>query len=256
VRRWQWIFPAILIVTVVISLAKRRPPTVGEQLLASMDAHRLPTREALLLLDYSPDRNLLAAARVSPVQRGAGAAPGLGIEPTAVADQHWIRELDATLFWPRAKDIRAALPGAVGSLRDIVDAPALSAGAERLQKLSDEQLFLAWIHADRGVLSELNDATDAAQQAILLEPIQNHGPVLTFPVADDHVYLLPDENTADATWCTLAAFKNDGSLQWCAVLRLDGFPPPEHVRTMAVLLTEEALTPPTAAPATPQLLHY
>ncbi len=254
--RWTWIFPAILIAAVAVSVIRRAPETAGEQLLASMDAHHLPTREALLLLDYTPDRDVLAAARVAPVERGAGPAPGLGVEPTAVADQHWIRVLDATLFWPREKSVRAALPNAAGCLQDIVDTPTLSAASDHLQKLSDEQLFLAWIHADRGVLSELHDATDAAQQAILLESVQNRGPVLTFPVADNHVYLLPDENTADATWCILAAFKNDGSLRWCAVFRLDAFPPPAHVRTIAVLLAEEALAPPATAPATPQLLHY
>ena len=254
--RWAWIFPLILIAAVAVSLLRRAPATAGEQLLTAMETHHFPTREALLLLDYSPDRDLLAAARVAPVERGAGPAPGLGIEPTASADQHWIRVLDATLFWPRPKELRAALPEAISRMRDLLDAPALSAAVRQLQNLTDEQLFLAWIHADRGVLSELSDATDAAQQALLLESGQNRGPVLTFPVGDEHVYLLPDENTADATWCDLAVFKNDGSLEWCAVLRLDAFPPPQHVRTMAVLLAEAALTPPATAPATPQLMRY
>ncbi len=254
--RWAWIFPLILIAAVAVSLLRRPPATAGEQLLAAMETHHLPTREAILLLDYSPDPDLLTAARIAPVEHGAGPAPGLGVEPTAVADQHWIRILDATLFWPREKNIRTALPNALSQLHDLLDAPTLSTAAARLQNLADEQLFLAWIHADRGVIAETNAPTDAAQQAILLETAQSPGPVLTFPVADHNVYLLPDENTADATWCDLVVFKKDGSLEWCAVLRLDAFPPPQHVRTMAVLLAEESLAPPATAPAIPQLLHY
>ena len=254
--RWGWIIPVILLAAVGISLLRRAPETAGEKLLAAVNAHHLPTREALLLLDYSPDRDLLASERTYPVQQGAGPAPGLGVEPAATVDQHWLRIHDATLFWPREKNIRAALPNALAQLHDLIDAITLSTAADHLQKLTDEQLFLAWIHADRGVIAELNDPTAAAEQALLLAAAQSPGPILTFPIADHHVYLLPDEKLADAVWCDLVLFDPDGTLTWCAVLRIDGSPAPQHVRTMAVLLTEEALKPPATTPAIPHLTHF
>jgi hypothetical protein len=225
-------------------------------MLTAMNAHQITTREALLLLDYSPDRDLLNTERTFPVEQGTGPAPGLGFEPASTADQHWLRIHDATLFWPRWKGIRASLPGGLAQLRDVIDPAVLSAAAARLQQLSDEQLFLAWIHADRGVIAELNDPTVAAEQALLLATAQGVGPILTFPIADHHVYLLPDHKSA-AAWCDPIVFDTEGRLTWCGTFRIDDSPAPEHVRTMAVLLTEEALKPPTTTPASmPQLLHF
>ncbi|MGN6368811.1 MAG: hypothetical protein ACTHN5_11165 [Phycisphaerae bacterium] len=255
-RRWAWIFAALLLAAAAVSLLRRARPTAGEELLAAIDGHNLPTREALLLLDYTPDPELLAAARSHPVERGEGPAPGLGLEPYATVDQHWIRSQDTALFYPRPNALRAALPTAVNTLHDLIDPTTLAAAADQLQKLPDEQLFLDWIHADRGVIAELNDPTDAARQALLLQTIQNPGPILTFPIRDHHVYLFPNDKTPNATWCTLAIFNSRGGMQLSATLRLDDAPPPQHVRTMAVLLAEEVLQPPATKPAIPQLLHF
>ncbi|HUO09137.1 MAG TPA: hypothetical protein VM008_12595 [Phycisphaerae bacterium] len=255
--RWAWIIPTILIVAVMISLARRTPPTFGERLLSDLESHHLPTREALLLIDYSPDRELLNAARINGLSQGLGAAPGLGLQPAVVANQHWIRCEDATLYYPTTETLRASLPAAAERLQQIADDQlAITAALDQLQKRSDEKLFLDWLHADRGVLAELNNPTAAAAQALLLLARQNPGPVLAFTIGTNHVYLLPDAPTPDATWCTLAAFDQNEKQLWTATLRLDNVPPPEHVRAMAVFLAQEALKSPATDPTLPEFLHY
>jgi hypothetical protein len=91
---------------------------------------------------------------------------------------------------------------------------------------------------------------------LLLVVEQNSGPVLMFSAGGDHVYILPEERTSDAAWCRLSVFDSAGKQMWVGLLRVDGTPTTEHVRTVAVVLAQEALAPPATAPAFPSFMHF
>jgi len=262
VRRWSWLFAAIVIAAVVVSFVKQRPPTVGEKVLAAMKANHLPTREALLLIDYTPDPQLLASARIGRFSRGIGAAPGYGVQPTVTADQQWVQGEDAMLFWHSGDSsaLRASIADAcrqlATALADVETAASFDAAVADLNHLTDEALFLAWLDADRGVLAEIDDHPAALQQAILLLTWQTPGPVLAFNSGDNHIYVLPEEATHAAAWCRLEAYDHAGKQLWTGELRVDGSPSTEHVRTVAVIMAEEALKPPPTTQPMPSFMRF
>jgi hypothetical protein len=262
VRRWSWLFAAIVIAAVVVSLMKQRPPTVGEKVLALMNANHLPTREALLLIDYAPDPQLLASARIGHFSRGVGPASGYGFQPTVTADQQWVQGQDSLLFW-RAGDsntLRASIGDArrqlAPALADVETTASFDAAVADLNRLTDEALFLAWLDADHGVLAEIDDYPAALQQAILLLTRQTPGPVLAFNSGDNHVYVIPEEAAHGAAWCRLEAYDHGGKQLWTGELRVDGSPSTEHVRTMAVVMVEEALKPAPTTQPMPSFMRF
>jgi hypothetical protein len=110
-----------------------------------------------------------------------------------------------------------------------------------LEAMSDEELLLAWLRADRGVMAETDDVERAVREGLLLMARDGKGPVLVFERNGGlRVYLFPlVQREQDAVWVQMEGYR-DGDLVWTGVLRMEGEVEPEKVREMAVRMAEEA----------------
>jgi len=252
VRWWTWTFVAAVVGLILLSLWRGKPTTAGGELLNTIERQNGPRPTALLLLDYVPDAAGLSAARALNVDRGAGALPGWGMEP--LAGQHWVRGKAVELVWrpmaalkkgeqelqqeiagPAKTHLAQAL-GEMGYFQDGVQTVLSRAQAE-LDALSDEELFLAWVRADRAVMEESDDLARATREGLLLLARKNGGPVVMFSVGDMHVYMLPLEENAGVR-VQLEGYEK-GRMQWTGILRMDGRPSAQEVREMAVRVAQE-----------------
>jgi hypothetical protein len=110
-----------------------------------------------------------------------------------------------------------------------------------LEAMSDEELLLAWLRADRGVMAETDDVERAVREGLLLMARDGEGPVLVFERKGGlRVYVFPEvHREQDAVWVQMEGYRG-GDLVWRGVLRMEGEVEPEKVREMAVRMAEEA----------------
>jgi hypothetical protein len=223
----------------------------------------------LALDDYTRDSVELQSALPNPPQRGAGDLPGLGSPPRlAPSNQQWARCPAGDFIWrtparadqPLRQAIAPTSPAhnavahaltAAGYLGDIAEL-ALRNATSDLDRLSDEELFLAWLTADRAVLAQSEDLARAAREGLLLLARDTPGPAIVFTVGKQNVYLLPiADNSAGSppsdrtsTWLALESYQA-GMLQWIGTVRLEGAPFPARARLLAARLAQETRTVPT-----------
>jgi hypothetical protein len=112
-----------------------------------------------------------------------------------------------------------------------------------LLRMSDEELFLAWLRADRAMMGQQEQISRGVREGLLLCARENRGPAVVFLSGEERVYLLPldgkPEPTPGATWVQMEAYK-DGRLQWTGLLRMAGAMEPERLRLIAARMAQEA----------------
>ena len=118
---------------------------------------------------------------------------------------------------------------------------AMVRASEEINQLSDEQLMDSWIRADKAVLAQTDDWTRAIREALLLVTRPVDGPIVCFTRHDMHAYLLPGNKDGDRVSCPFDTYDSKGQMQIQGLLRIDGNPTPERVRTLAVRMLDEAL---------------
>jgi hypothetical protein len=105
--------------------------------------------------------------------------------------------------------------------------------------MEDEELLLAWLRADRGVMAETDDVVRAVREGLLLMAREGDGPVIVFERKGQRVYLFPSaRQTERSVWVDMESYR-EGELVWTGVLRMDGEVEPRQVRQMAVRMAEE-----------------
>ncbi len=176
-RRWIWLPIGLMAAAVIVSMARVRPPTFGDKILAAMEKSSRTTRSAILLLDYSPDETAITKTMRETLERGAGLPSGFGLDSLDTTRKQWIKTSDALFFWSSPQGpipVRDSLEiahqqliilFARGPFDDAETDAAFKVAFSQFNALSDESLFLAWANADQGVLSALDDRSSALRQA-------------------------------------------------------------------------------------------
>src|ERR1035437_173034 len=225
----MWTLAAVIAGAVVLSFFGKQPRPVGDELRAAMETKQPRLRGALILVGAVPGE--LEATGPETFQRGGGALPGIGVAAPA-ADQRWVRWKGGEFSWrtsakpPLREAIAVGSESRKGMARALsvagyygdVAELAMRTAKSDLDKMGDEEMFLAWLGADSGTLEQCETLARATREGLLLVARQNPGPVVSFASGKENLYLLPADNgeSGASTWVTMEAYEG-GKLRWIGV---------------------------------------